>query len=90
MELVGPVALEPGNAFPDWARVGVELGRGGGEEAAAGEDAPLEVREEPSQSKSNLLDVVGGRRWGTTHASKIAPAVSIVASWSSSLEPKWA
>ena len=41
-----PPSLELGDAFPDGAGMGVELGGGGGEEAPARKDAPLDVREE--------------------------------------------
>jgi hypothetical protein len=41
-----PAAQKRGNLFFDRARVGIELGGGGHEEAAAREDTPFEVAEE--------------------------------------------
>ena len=90
-ELVGPVALEPGNAFPDQSGVCVELGGSGSEEAAAGKARRSRWERNCSQSTSIFASgVVASLAGATTSASKISPAVSIVASWSSSLEPKWA
>ena len=83
-ELVGPVALEPRDAFPDQSGVCIELGGGGSEEAAAGEDALLDVGEELFAQRDPRE-----RRGATTSASTISP-VSIVASCNSSLKPKWA
>jgi hypothetical protein len=53
---VGPAALELGDSFPHRSGMSVELGGGGGEEAAAREDAPLDVREEFLAQHLDLLE----------------------------------
>ena len=71
--------------------MGVELRGSGGEETAAGEDTPLDVGEELLAQHLELSSGVAACAAGaTTSASKIASAVSIAASWSSSFDPKWA
>ena len=74
------------------ARVGVHLGEDRREEAAAREDcrprrAPGSA---PTRARSRSMPVGGGGRRVDHVLRKIAAAVSIVASWSSSFEPKCA
>ena len=72
-------------------RMRVELRGNGGEEAPPGEEVVLDVLEKALSELLQPVDPVGARRAGsTTCSAKIVFAVSMVASCSSSLEPKCA
>ena len=87
---VAPLLLDAGDFVMDASRATTNLGGGGDEEAATGEDAPFYVGEEAlTKCKQALAPGLGrGKAGVTTSVMKLSRAALIVASWSSSLEPK--
>ncbi len=86
-----PLVHDLNHAVAYGARARVQLGRDGCEETAAVKDVVLDVSQEVLGELLQPLEPGrGGRRGPTTSSANTVLAASIVASWSSSLEPKWA
>ena len=88
-EQVSPLLLDTGDFIMDTSRARPDLGGCGDEEAAAGEDAPLYVREKTVTQGEQTLATgsVAPTAGATTSVMKLSRAALMVASWSSSLEP---
>ena len=88
---VHPSDHELGDAVAHGAGPDVHLGGGGDEEAAARKDAALDMREEGVAERQHAGCAGDTACAGSmTSCPKTSFAVAIVASWSSSLDRKWA